>query len=442
MERSHYLRISNSYYNQGLLKAQERNLSACILCLKRALYFNKANINARNLLGLAYYETGEAAEALSQWVISLNIKPDNNAAQRYISRVRDKSGELDKLGDDIKKYNQALMNLNSGNKDLAIMLLARIADFAPNYVRANLLLSLLYIDNEEYSNAERYLKNVLEVDVQNPAALKYMQAIKEATAANKKKKQEKKRLKNTYSHRSISDDEVIIPKGYNDSIGWQTVLNIGIGLLIGAASIFFIYMPANKARMTDEHNKELAVVSEKLNAANLKIDEITKSSDGLQAELDKLKESMNTADEATTDKISQYQLLAGMIDAYKSGNYAQAANLYAMINEEKLLDVDDGSGVSAKAIYDEVSNYMRSEGDNLLMSLGDTEYNSRNYEAAIQYYDKSIKLNTNNPMALFKKALSYKQLGDVQNANTFFEEVISKYPNSEAAVSAKLERGY
>ena len=113
-----------------------------------------------------------------------------------------------------------------------------------------------------------------------------------------------------------------------------------------------------------------------------------------------------------------------------------------MINEDKLLDVDDGSGVSAKAIYDEVSNYMRSEGDNLLMSLGDTEYNSRNYEAAIQYYDKSIKLNTNNPMALFKKALSYKQLGDVQNANTFFEEVISKYPNSEAAASAKLERGY
>lgn len=442
MEKSRYIRLSNSYYNQGLIYAKQRDLSACISCLKKALYLNKNNIDSRNLLGLVYYEIGEAAQALVQWVISVNLKPDDNVAQRYIRSVRDKSGELEKVADDIKKYNQALMNLKAGNRDLAIMLLARVADFAPNYINVNLLLSLLYIDNEEYSNAERYLKNVLDVDRYNNVARNYMQAIKEATAVNRKKKREKKRLKNTYSHRSISDDEVIIPKGYNDSIGWQTVLNIGIGLLIGAASIFFIYMPADRAKMTDSHNKELTLLGEKLNESNLKINDLTNSSDELKAEIDRLKESMNTVDEETADKIAQYQLLAGMIDAYKSGDYTNAANLYAMIDADKLIDIDDGSGVSAKAIYNEVSGYMTSEGDSLVMSLGDSAYNSRNYELAIQYYDKSLKLNPANSMALFKKALSYKQLGDVQNANAFFEEVIEKYPNSEAASSARLERGY
>lgn len=201
-------------------------------------------------------------------------------------------------------------------------------------------------------------------------------------------------------------------------------------------------MPADRAKMTDSHNKELTLLGEKLNESNLKINDLTNSSDELKAEIDRLKESMNTVDEETADKIAQYQLLAGMIDAYKSGDYTNAANLYAMIDADKLIDIDDGSGVSAKAIYNEVSGYMTSEGDSLVMSLGDSAYNSRNYELAIQYYDKSLKLNPANSMALFKKALSYKQLGDVQNANAFFEEVIEKYPNSEAASSARLERGY
>ena len=38
--------------------------------MKRSLKFNKLNIQARNLLGLVYFETGEAVAALSEWVIS------------------------------------------------------------------------------------------------------------------------------------------------------------------------------------------------------------------------------------------------------------------------------------------------------------------------------------------------------------------------------------
>ena len=51
-------RLSNMYYNDGLQKAEVRNLSGAIISLKKSLKFNKYNIEARNLLGLVYYEMG------------------------------------------------------------------------------------------------------------------------------------------------------------------------------------------------------------------------------------------------------------------------------------------------------------------------------------------------------------------------------------------------
>ena len=64
---------SNYWYNDGLKKAQIRDLSGAIVSLKRSLQFNRENITARNLLGLVYYGRGEVAEALVEWIISKNL---------------------------------------------------------------------------------------------------------------------------------------------------------------------------------------------------------------------------------------------------------------------------------------------------------------------------------------------------------------------------------
>ena len=74
------VRVSNLLYNRGLEKASVRDLSGAITCLKQSLKFNKENIDARNLLGLCYFETGEVVSALCEWVISKNLKPEDNLA--------------------------------------------------------------------------------------------------------------------------------------------------------------------------------------------------------------------------------------------------------------------------------------------------------------------------------------------------------------------------
>ena len=79
--------LSKLYYNQGLEKASVRDLSGAISCLRQSLKFNKLNIQARNLLGLVYFETGEVVAALCEWVISKNIQPKDNLAVYYILRL-------------------------------------------------------------------------------------------------------------------------------------------------------------------------------------------------------------------------------------------------------------------------------------------------------------------------------------------------------------------
>ena len=73
--------ISNAYYNLGLEQAGVRNLSGAIVSLKNSLKFNKYNIDARNLLGLIYCETGEVVDALSEWVIPPDTSKQNECDQ-------------------------------------------------------------------------------------------------------------------------------------------------------------------------------------------------------------------------------------------------------------------------------------------------------------------------------------------------------------------------
>ena len=75
MDRTRKIRlISNSFYNAGLERAKRRDLTGAVEYLKKCLNLNKYHIDARNLLGLIYYEMGEVSEALVQWVISMNLR--------------------------------------------------------------------------------------------------------------------------------------------------------------------------------------------------------------------------------------------------------------------------------------------------------------------------------------------------------------------------------
>ena len=79
---------ANAAYNDGLALAKLHDLSGAIISLSMALRYDKRHTQARNLLGLVYFEYGEPVLALREWVISKNYQPDDNRADYYLKEMQ------------------------------------------------------------------------------------------------------------------------------------------------------------------------------------------------------------------------------------------------------------------------------------------------------------------------------------------------------------------
>ena len=148
----------------GLAKAQIRDLTGACELLRRSVKLDKNNINARNLLGLVYFEMGEAVQAFSEWVISANIAPDNNYANDYIKRFQSNPIRFDNIKQTIKKYNIALNYAKEGNDDIAVIQLKKVLNSNPNLIKGHLLLALLYMKKGDYNRAKKPIMKTLKID--------------------------------------------------------------------------------------------------------------------------------------------------------------------------------------------------------------------------------------------------------------------------------------
>ncbi len=268
------MHVSNMYYNEGLEKAGVRDLSGAVACLRQSLQFNKNNIKARNLLGLVYFEMGEAATALREWVISKNMSPEKNIADEYIDKVRSNSTRLDSINQTAKKYNRALALCNQDSKDLAVIQLRKVLSMNPRFIRAHQLLALLYMEQEEWDRAERELRKCMEIDKNNLQTLRYLKEVEQALMPDEGVKRRRKEETVRYQ----SENEIIIqPLNVREPKrggGFSTVLNMIIGLIIGVAAMYFLVVPAAQSRVRNEEQQTITKISSESDAKTARIQEL------------------------------------------------------------------------------------------------------------------------------------------------------------------------
>lgn len=426
--------IANSYYNLGLEKAGQRDLSGAAAALKRCLQFNKAHTDARNLLGLIYNETGEVGAAMTQWIISLNIQETDNLAEEYLRKIHAARGYLEIADQAAKKYNQALIYAQNENADLAVLLLMRMLSEFPHYVKAQTLLALLYMQHEDYTKAGRCLYQALKIDKYNTRAQRYMAIVKENTG---RAEVEKRKLKNAFSHRQMQDDDIIIPPSYKENTGWQTILNILAGLVMGAAVIFFLVMPASKEALNSSHNQEIQKYLSQVNEKNIQIADLERQMAEARQAQGAAEDSLAAMVSDNGGILSQYQTLIHILQAYRNDDMRNAALLYSDLDTTVLND-----GV-VNDIVGQVQSDMSANGWQLLMQMGDEAMSQEGGgQQAIDYYQRSMKIKGEDPQLLYLIGMAYVSLGDTETANEYFGNVIMNYGNSEYAEQAKTQRGY
>jgi len=429
--------IANSYYNMGLEKAKLRDLTGSADCLKKCLHFNKYMTDARNLLGLIYYEVGEVGDALVQWVISKNLQPEDNRADYYLEVIQKKKGTMDLERRAVRRFNQALAYVKSESEDLAILQLNKAVEDKPNYVKAQLLFALLYIVREDYQKAGKAVNKVLQIDHNHPKALYYKSIMKETgTRVKPEREPEKRKLKNVVSHRQMQDDDVIIPPSYKENTRDQAVLNILAGLLLGAAVVFFMVMPANTKAINDNHNKEMLKYSEQLSQANQKADLLTGQLNSLESEKKTAEDSLASLTNNSDSVLAQYQSVIGILQAYKKDDFPSAVKIYADLNPGLIASAD------VQAIIVEIKKDMAQKGCPILESLGDKAMEAGDSQSALNYYAKCIELKPDSWQAKFKTAVIYKGMDQKDQANGLFSDIINNSKDETLSAKAKTERGF
>ena len=427
--------IANAYYNIGLEKAKSRDLTGAVTALKKSLRFDKYQTDARNLLGLIYNEIGEVGSALTQWVISLNLQEQDNLAEEYLRKVHAARGYLELADQAAKKYNQALIYAQNDNEDLATLLLMRMVEEFPQYVKAQELLALLYLHQEDYIKAGRCLYQALKIDRYNPWVLHYMDIAKHNTG---KAEVEKRKLQNAFSHRQMQDDDIIIPPSYKETTGLQSVLNILVGLVLGAMVIFFLVMPAKTEALNASHNQETQKILEQLNQKNLEVDDLNSQLDTANAEKQKAEDSLQTIVSSNDGILSQYQRLVQILQAYRDNDMKTAAQLYSDTDFSVMND-----DASMRNTISWIQTDMGEKAWKILEELGDEAVSQDPAsQQALVYYQKSLLVKGDNPSALYKLGSVYQAQGDMNSANTYYGDVILNFPNSEYAREAQRQRGY
>lgn len=383
--------LSKYYYNQGLEKASIRDLSGAITCLRQSLTYNKRNIQARNLLGLVYFETGEVVAALSEWVISKNLQSVKNLASEYIDKLQSNPNKLEAINETIKKYNHALTLCREGHEDMAAIQLKKILAQNSKLIKGYHLLALIQIRDKEWNKARRTLRRAARIDKTNTTTLRFLREVDEQTGVTTRLGDQKGGLFRSGGSHSREDDwsgeiaYMAVPRRERRKLPLFFTLMSGIAA--GALGFWLLGVPAIKQGIYKEANQQIVKYSESLASQGAELSKV-------QGEA---QQSGSTAEEAMQqievekNRSASYEALLSAYSYMRNESYDEAAVTVQTVDVSLLSEaalpfyqaVRDTTGVSG--INDPESD--SEGGDGSYDDSGD--YDDSGYEDSGSYDDGS-----------------------------------------------------
>lgn len=419
------IRQSNYWYNDGLKKAQIRDLSGAIASLRRSLQYNRANTQARNLLGLVYYGRGEVSEALVEWIISKSFQAHENIAEYYIRKVQDSAGQLETINDAVKKYNQSITHCFQGNEDVAVIELRKAVTEHPSFVKAFQLLGLIYLHTGQPAKAKQMLRRAQRLDTTDPLTLRYLHELKLFGNGKQTGQREEKEKTVTYQ---VGNETIIQPAAsvMKDMPPSMMIMNIFVGILIGAAFVWFLVVPTVNAAKASNVTRTAAAYSQEIAAQKAQVSALKTQLEEYRADQDETE----AAKAAAASAQESYEALLEVSDQYASGDYSYAdmAEGLRKVNASVLGETGSADYTRlAGKIYPSVCSKLYSEAANY--------HADENPEGEIAALEEIIAMTEDykDGDALLALADAYLASGNTEKAKEKYNRVIELYPDTEQA---------
>ncbi|MDR2167735.1 MAG: tetratricopeptide repeat protein [Clostridiales bacterium] len=426
--------MSARYYNIGLLRAREGNLSAAKKALGISLQINKKNRDARNLLGLCFYNTGRIGEALREWAISARFSPGDNLAQDYLDALDGNIPLLEKYSESMIKYNEALIYAERYSEDLAKIRLRRAVEAVPNFVDAMNLLALHYLNEGDKTRAAALVERVLAIDSGNALAKKYYFEIfqkhpgatirREAASRNEAPKTrapgrpEPKQSPNPFAART----KKAIPK--------VSPLSGIISALLGMAAMFlFMHLLIFPGRLAERDDALEALQQHMDNAHRILQESISERDDTIDRLNSELTEA-TAQSHAQSDTITNFM---NQLQVYNALNYlndnepSQALSLLDEVNTANLPD-------AALEVYNNIRHTATPLVEQIYYTQGQALFNAGNYtEARIALEAAALHATPGSAITddiLYFLGRIAEIDGDIQLAILYYQSIIDNHAQS------------
>lgn len=423
------IKASNLHYNNGLARANIRDLSGAIISLKNSLKLNKCNTDARNLLGLVYFEMGETVAALSEWVISKHFNPENNNADEYINAIQSNPTKLDSLNQAIKRYNTALNYVRQGSDDLAMLQLKKITSLNPHFIRAYHLLALLHMKIGENERAKKCLIRASKIDVSNTTTLRYMRELEPQMTLAKEMDGDRE------SDRNLTSSIVPVSTYKEDKPNIMAFVNLVIGVFIGLAVMGILVIPSIKKKQTSGSNADYVDYSAgmaALEANEATITALQKDKETLEEQVGKLESQIDAIVIPEANPIN-YDALFEAAEAYMDELAKNERDQTFTGVAEMLYTIDTSKFESAvaKDLYQRLTDEVYPNLADDYYDAGHDKYSNGDYEEALVSLLKAYEFNPEDVNAIYFIGRAYHRLRDYENASVYYTIVTTDFNDSK-----------
>ncbi|MFV0520750.1 MAG: tetratricopeptide repeat protein [Lachnospirales bacterium] len=428
---------SKKYYNFALEASKKRDITGAIKFAKTSIYFDKNNKDARNLLGLCYLEVGLVGEASYEFFVSCFIDDSEiNPANKYIAIVEENVVNSEEYDLSIEYYNRAVSYAKKNSIKSCISELESAIEYNSKFVNAYLLLALCNLMLKDYKNVTKYCNKVLEIDLENPFAIKYLSEIK--IDLNKKSEDKsdsikiKKDIDNSFKYPSY-DSGISVKE--NKKSKFPLIIGIFIGclvtfILIKGLDTFF--------NLTDD----------KLEILQIEYDTLKQNYDIIKEQYDEevniLKEdfenlkSQNLQLEASVSEESAKTNLNTAVFYYNAGDIYKSAKYLKIAYDEHTNATSTGENVVLSdadiELYNELSSKTFSDSALYYFNLGTENYENQMFVESISDFSNSIFFYENSDNIVqavdsyYWLGRSYEESGNVEDAVSIYNFILESYP--------------
>ncbi len=415
--------MSNEFYNRGLKKAHEKDISGAIKDLEKSITYDKENYYARNLIGLCYRELGMYGEASKNWFLSRYNEFEDNKVQTYIEEIGEELGKNKDIVTSIELYNQALIKIQSKELAAAYQLLTDAIEKNEKLVPAYNLLTLVHLIQGQRDNAIPLIDKVLSIDVKNEKALYYYSC---ATKNKYRAQQTPVSMQNNVNRHPMAQQNAIEVKETTPSSRKNFYAYIGATFVATIVLSYFIFslfgQNENDYDALNTQYQELIVTS-KRNADTYTADIAAKDTQiaTLQTENEELKQQLAG--------LQSNELLVEVDELYKDKNYVDAAAKLYVIDSTVLT----GENLT---LYESIYKEIYAKAINVLYKSGLTKFYAGNFadaksdlQTAYVYSEETEFDNSVKGDIIYHLARCNEELGDVAQAKEYYTLVIQKYPD-------------